>query len=137
MIHFSVPGEPQGKGRARAARRGDSIAMITPAKTVAYESLIGMCANTAMRGRPPLAGQVHLELLAYFSVPISWSQKKRDQALQGTVRPGKKPDLDNVIKAIGDGANGIAWADDSQIVEIRSGKWYATTPRVEITFHEV
>lgn len=136
MIQFTIPGEPQGKGRARAALRGGQPRLYTPDKTVAYEGLIAMAGQTAMRGRPPLAGQVQLQAVAYFPVPTSWSKKRREAALRGQERPGKKPDMDNIIKAIGDGGNGVTWIDDSQIVEIRAGKWYAATPRVEVVITE-
>ena len=48
-------------------------------------------------------------------------------------RPTKKPDLDNIIKAIADSLNGIAYKDDAQIVELKSKKFYSDTPRVEVT----
>ena len=47
--------------------------------------------------------------------------------------PTKKPDLDNVLKAVLDGLNGIAFVDDSQVVNVCMAKHYDLTPRVAVT----
>lgn len=134
MIAFDVPGEPQGKGRARIVKIGGHARMATPAKTVAYEGLIAHAAGQAMAGAPLMTGPVLLSVQMFFSVPTSWSAKKRQQALDGDISPTKKPDSDNVIKAICDGLNGVVWVDDVQVV---GGWWiksYSTRPglRVEV-----
>jgi Holliday junction resolvase RusA-like endonuclease len=51
---------------------------------------------------------------------------------EGKIRPAKKPDADNIMKAIADALNGIAYKDDSQIVNVTITKWYSDTPRVEV-----
>ena len=50
----------------------------------------------------------------------------------GKIRPTKKPDADNIMKAVADALNGIAYKDDSQIVNVTIAKWYSDTPRVEV-----
>lgn len=42
-----------------------------------------------------------------------------------------KPDNDNLIKGLFDALNGIAWADDSQVFEIKSKKIYSEYPGIE------
>ena len=54
----------------------------------------------------------------------------------GLINPTKKPDLDNIAKAILDSLNGIAYKDDSQIVSLLISKKYSDRPRVEITLKE-
>ena len=50
----------------------------------------------------------------------------------------KKPDIDNVMKAILDGLNGMAYSDDSQVVDISCSKCYTElSPRVEIRMKEI
>ncbi|WP_332834903.1 RusA family crossover junction endodeoxyribonuclease [Clostridium perfringens] len=39
-------------------------------------------------------------------------------------KPTKKPDVDNIAKIILDSLNGVAYKDDSQIVDIRIIKKY-------------
>ena len=132
MITFTIPGEPQGKGRARVGTIGGHARMFTPAKTVAYEGLIAHAAALVMAGRPPLAEPVRMEIDIVCTVPASWSGKKRMQALAGAIRPAKKPDADNVIKAVCDGMNGVVWVDDVQAVEGGWRKVYGATPGVHV-----
>ncbi|PQM05684.1 RusA family crossover junction endodeoxyribonuclease, partial [Pseudomonas aeruginosa] len=54
-VMFTVPGEPQGKGRPRIGRVGAHARMFTPAKTVAYEGLVAMAAQEALAGRSLIA----------------------------------------------------------------------------------
>lgn len=136
-IAFTVPGEPQGKGRARVGKVGNHARMFTPAKTVAYEGLIAHAAAQAMRGAPPLLGACRLEVDIVCTVPASWSAKKRAQALAGQIQPAKKPDCDNVIKAVADGINGVVWRDDVQAVQGGWSKRYGETPGLWVRVAEV
>ena len=60
----------------------------------------------------------------------------------GALRHRAKPDLDNLLKSLKDAMTGIAWKDDSQVVEYGSGtgKFYHENggePRVEIMIEKV
>ena len=41
----------------------------------------------------------------------------------------KKPDYDNLSKIVGDALNGHCWADDSQVIQEMSEKYYSDNPR--------
>ena len=125
-ISFIVDGEPVAKGRARAVIRGGRVGHYTPLKTVNYERQVKLAAQAAMRNVPLLTGAVSLAVRVYFSIPKSWSLKKQRQAALGELPHTSRPDLDNVIKAIKDGANGVAWKDDAQVTEVRAVKAYGT-----------
>lgn len=112
-LSFFVPGKPVGKGRARSTRSGRHY---TPAKTVQYENLIAYHASQAMQGQSLHAGPLKLQLLIDFDVPASWSRKKREQAMSGALRPTKKPDCSNILKAAEDALNQVVYVDDVQIV---------------------
>lgn len=137
-ISFFVPGAPVGKGRPKVSSRGGKFArMYTPEKTANYESLIALAAQEAMDGNPLIAGPADVEISMFLPVPTSWSKKKQAAALQGQVYPTKKPDADNVIKAIFDGINGVVWVDDVQACDIVVRKRYADKPGVEVTVREI
>ena len=131
--HFVVPGQPVAKGRARFAKRGNFVHTYTPEKTANYESLVKLCAGQAMAGSEPFAAPVRVAIDIVLSIPASWSKKKQAAALAGDIAATKKPDADNVLKAIKDGMNGIVYVDDSQAVDIRVIKRYGATPGVTVT----
>lgn len=117
-ITFTIPGEPVAKGRARSFVRNGHVAHYTPEKTVRYENLVKLAAQQAMGSKAPAAGAVALIVRAFMGIPASWSQRKQRAAVLGEITPTKRPDLDNIVKAIKDGANGVTWRDDSQVVDV-------------------
>ena len=46
--------------------------------------------------------------------------------------PTVRPDLDNVIKSVMDGLNGIAWKDDAQVCRLIAEKQYGCHERVYV-----
>lgn len=136
-VQFVVPGNPVGKGRAKAARRGKFITMYTPEKTANYESLVAHAAHVAMSGRSLIVGPVAMELDIRLQIPKSWSNKKQQQASQGLIAATKKPDCSNILKAIEDGLNGVVYVDDVQIVKSSQSKRYSQTPGVVVIVREL
>lgn len=128
IVTFTIPGEPQGKGRAKFGK-GRTY---TPSKTVAYEGVIALAAQQTMFGRPPLAGPVRMVIDAFLSIPTSASRKKRAAMLAGSILPTKKPDFDNIAKAVCDGCNKVVFQDDAQVVSATVNKRYGETPGVTV-----
>lgn len=137
MITFTIPGAPQGKGRPRIGKIGQHARMFTPDKTVAYEGLVAYAAQDAMAGGDPIDKPCRCVMHILCPVPASWSQKKREQAWAGIIRPGVKPDTDNVVKAVFDGMNGVVWRDDVLCVDLHAIKRYAATPGVSVLVEEM
>lgn len=134
-ITFRIPGKPFAKQRPRFSRKtGRSF---TPAETVSFERTVGQIA--AQTFPAPMAGAVKITICATFEAPASWSKKKRAEMLGGYHT--QRPDLDNCQKAILDGLNRIAFADDSQVAAIECWKVWgedaATTVTVEPLEREV
>lgn len=119
-ISFTIPGRVVGKGRPKFARRGQFVHAYTPAKTANAEAMIRSLGADAMAGRPPFAGPIFVEIMAWHNTPPSWSKKKRAEALYVT----GKPDVDNVAKILGDALIGIVWGDDSQISDFTFRRRY-------------
>lgn len=57
--------------------------------------------------------------------------------LEGVIRPTKKPDIDNVCKIVLDSLNGIAYHDDTQVVDCQVRKFYSENPRVVVTIQDI
>ena len=132
-VTIEVAGKPQGKGRARTFRRGNFIGHYTPENTRTYEGLIRSAALDAMGSRARFEGPVELRLTAIFDIPESYSRTKKSEAMAGVIKPTKKPDLDNIIKAFCDGMNGVVFKDDVQIVRGEYAKKYGPQAKVVAT----
>ena len=135
MIKFTIPGEPKGKGRPKFSRQGKFVKTYTPETTVNYENWVKICFQEAKQEM--IEGQLNAEIKCYFSIPKSYSKKKKESALNGELRPTKKPDCDNIAKIILDALNGLAYTDDKNIVDCKIEKWFAEEPRVEVEIFEI
>jgi Holliday junction resolvase RusA-like endonuclease len=136
-ISFIVPGEPVAKGRPRVSARNGVARMYTPKKTENYENLVAMAAQQAMGNGIPLEGPLLLEVTANVSIPKSKSKKVQEAMRKGSIRPTKRPDLDNYLKAVSDGCNSVVYADDSQIVAIKASKFYSDKPSLFVIISEL
>ncbi len=126
-----IHGKPFAKQRPRFVRATGRT--YTPPETVKFEDVIRQQAAVACG--EPLRGPVRLEVRAVFEPPPSWSRKKRAAALNGWHT--QKPDLDNLVKAIQDGLNRVAFADDSQVAEKVCVKVWGETAVTQVTVTEL
>ncbi|BDR81048.1 RusA family crossover junction endodeoxyribonuclease [Clostridium tetani] len=129
-----IPGEPKGKARPRMSTKTGRA--YTPEQTVQYENWVKTC-YTLSNDKNKLEGTIKAEIKAYMSIPKSTSKKKRQEMLEGKIRPTKKPDVDNIVKIILDSLNKLAFDDDKQVVDCSIEKWYGEDPRVELELLEV
>ena len=136
MVTFTVDGNPVGKGRPKFARRGNFVSAYTPKKTSDYESIVKAAGQYAMGSTGPLETPISLYLYVRVPIPASYSKKATAACLDGSQKPTKKPDLDNIGKAIMDALNGVCYKDDSQIVNIHATKVYATVAGVDVCVKE-
>lgn len=135
-VTFEVLGEPKGKGRPRFKRAGKYVSTYTPEETVLYENLIKI-EYRRQCGTARFDDDKHLlmEIYAFMSIPKSTSKKKVTQMLMELIRPKKKPDMDNIAKAVADSLNGIAYKDDSQVADLVIRKFYSDIPRIVVNLY--
>ena len=127
---FTIPGKPFAKQRPRSTRSGR---VYTPKETVSFEMTVGQIAAPAFAS--PIEGPVSVTIWATFEPARSWSKKKTAAHLN---RPHtQKPDLDNCAKAILDGINRIAFADDSQVSEIHVRKVWGPKAQTVVTVESI
>src|SRR5882724_10145852 len=106
--------------------------------------MVAICCREAMNvrvqsGLPESSGNGRTSgavgLTARFYFPVAKSREKRIEEGQ---RHCQRPDLDNCIKSIKDGLNGVAWNDDCCVCEVVASKhWTHLAPRAEITVEEL
>lgn len=103
---FEVRGRVVGSARPRVTRFGTYI----PQRTRDYRDRIkgAFMESGGMRWSGPVSVRVYV----YRELPKS--RPKRVESEPDTY----KPDVDNIAKNVLDALNGIAWDDDSQVVEL-------------------
>ena len=119
---FIVPLRPVAKGRPRFTRTGHAY---TPKATADYEQAVAAYARRAMAeiGEKKATGAVNVWLTFYYAPPKSWTKAQQLKCAEaGSLPKTTKPDVDNLVKAVLDGMNGIVFEDDNQIAGIYATK---------------
>lgn len=127
---FGLP-VPQGRPRARAFQVGGAtrVQVYDPEASRDWKRTV---AAQVLPHKPeaPVA-EAPLEVRLLFHLP-------RPQSLPKRVRHHiRKPDIDNLAKAVKDALRGIVYRDDSQVVDLHVRKVYGTSPGVEIRVDHV
>ena len=118
VAEFTVKGEPKSKARPRFSTRNGKVVAYTPKSTKTAEE-------------------------KYAAEYLKATRKKSndgDSAFRVIVRfcssTYHRRDIDNMIKALLDGLNGVAWVDDAQVTQVLAEKHYvakgAARTQVEI-----
>ena len=136
-VEITLSGPPRGKGRGRAVSTKFGARVFTDDKTRRYEAQLRFAAQQEMQGAAPITGPCAVWVHARFAIAPSWSKKKRQQAIDGWLRPCCKPDSDNILKSACDSINGVVWVDDVQAVDTRVTKVYSERPGLTIVVETI
>lgn len=125
-ITIRLDGEPVAQLRPKAAaRRGKDgtvrARVYEPGKSATYKRACATQARSAFSGEP-LTGPLAVELDLFFRCPVSDRRVRQPRRRRWHA---KKPDADNVCKAVVDALTGIVWQDDAQICHLTIRKWIA------------
>lgn len=145
MIKLTIPIEPKAQTRPKFGRGG---AYEDP-KMKAWRNSATYLIKSLYKGEK-LQGYLKTEVTFYLKAPQIISKKPTPKAKAKTweryerfmnerIYCAKKPDLDNLEKAIYDSisdANCIWW-DDNQVVEHTTKKVYSPNPRIEIKIRKI
>ena len=124
-VTFDVLGKVRGKGRPRFARGGHAY---TPKTTRDYERAIREAFENAPERPPePFSGPIAVCIMTYRQLPKSTPKSVSSEP------DTHKPDIDNVAKVVLDALNGVAWADDSQVVSLTVSKLRRTRSPERLT----
>lgn len=125
-VEFFVPGKPVAWARAgaRAGIAGNGKAFVrhfTKPTQRPYAALLRDASVQAMRANgdtgPCWEGPLELTIIATYSRPKSHFTTKGALTSRAPSCYTSKPDLDNLVKMVGDALNGVLWNDDSQIIK--------------------
>lgn len=104
-----------------------------------YKKRVGYAAKQIIKKPIEKDIPLKIEVVFYMKTPKALSNVKKNayKLDKEIMRVTKKPDIDNLFKAILDGLNGIAFHDDNQITDATLKKRYSLNPRIEIEITEV
>lgn len=134
IYEFEVPGRVIGKGRPRL--NSYTGVVYTPTRTKDYESLVEQYFLLKYPRFKALEGRIKVNIIAYFSIPKTTKKANINEMLENNISPTKKPDIDNIVKAILDSMNKFAFKDDNQITKLEVEKKYALEDKVYVKIEE-
>jgi Holliday junction resolvase RusA-like endonuclease len=137
-IEFVVYGKPAQMGSKKAFVRGGR-AIITDdnsEKRKQWANAVSSVAAEVMRGRDLISSPVQLRALFYFRRPNSHYGSGRNATTLKASAPelhSQTPDLDKLIRCLGDALTGIVFRDDALIWSmVISRHWTEKQERAEV-----
>jgi len=137
VLEMEIETTPVAKARARhrvvnTKAGGSFVSTYTPTKTRDFEALVHRCAKDAMKANAPATEPICLNILFTFAAPTSFPAYIKEWIKASIIGHTKKPDLDNLVKAIKDGLNKVAWVDDSQVIRMEVEKHYGEKDLIQV-----
>lgn len=137
-----IPGEPQAKQSARfkilksKVSKKDFVMSYQKKSVTENATNIGKIALSQLPAEfMPYDCAIVAKVTFVFPPLKSWNKTTKLLFESGeTIFKTSKPDVDNCLKAIFDGLNGIVFVDDSRVSRVLSEKIYGKEPRVELEF---
>jgi Holliday junction resolvase RusA-like endonuclease len=125
-LDFFVSGIPKAQPRDKEFVRGGHAGVYTPDGAETWKQEVRRQATTNAP-ESILTGPIRVELDFFLPRPKTHLTKHGTPKAKSPVWHCKKPDLDNLIKAVTDAITDTqkVWLDDSQICEITATKTYA------------
>lgn len=119
---FIVTGEPVSKARARFTNYGSKSRAYTPQKVKDAEVGVALAFRAA-------GGRFESDKEVTFAVEATFHNATR-----------QRRDVDNMLKLILDGLNGVAWVDDMQVMDVYGRKRFTegkTEARTEVSVFRI
>lgn len=114
LLDVRVTGQPAPQGSKRAFQRGTKIVLVEMSQRVKpWRENVHLQAR-ATRAAPPATGAIAVRIDFFIPAP-----KRRRWPL-----PLGRPDVDKLARAALDGLTGVAFVDDSQVVDLHVTKRY-------------
>ena len=111
--------------------------MYTPTKTSSFEEKVQWAFKSKYNIQTePSSKAFKAKIIAVFKPAESLSKKKNEELLF-KIKYTKKPDADNIAKAILDSLNGLVYKDDSQVSALLVLKDYGIENKVIVELEEL
>jgi crossover junction endodeoxyribonuclease RusA len=121
VIKFTINARPQPKERPYSIGRGKRR---TPDRTVNFELTVAMEFRAQHPFHELFTGPVGM------SVDIQFKRPKTVEKGYWHTNPG---DASNIVKAIEDGLNRVAWLDDRQVADLHAKKHWGDSDRIVVS----
>lgn len=127
------------QGRPRAAKMGKGVRLYDPPKSKIYKEIVKRISEGHMRRNDlkPFTEALRVDLEFYFMPPKSYSRKRINAIYEGEELYTKKPDADNLAKAVTDAMNGVVYNDDAQITVMTISKDYSNRDYVKVRVRNI
>ena len=125
IFSATFEGNPVPKGRPRMTKTGHAY---TPQTTRDFEKAVAIWAKTNFNGK---LSKKPLKAVRNFYIKRAKTNKTKQHT--------QRPDIDNYMKAVLDGMQGVVFEDDSQVFEIFATKTWAdyVLPSLTVVIYEV
>lgn len=147
-ISFTVIGRPQQRGSKKVGfipsrsggvltKNGRPIVVARDANenSKAWMDSVKLAAYQVYHG-PLLSGPIELRVAFYFKRPQGHFGSGRNVSLLKPSAPfyhAQSPDLDKLVRCLGDALTGVVWIDDRQVCKTYSERnWTVETERAEV-----
>lgn len=130
---YRIPGRPVAQGRPRFYRVGAGIRAVDPMASRKWKEKArrAFVAESAQLMEGPLS----VNVTSVFPLPQKDYSKMKQKKF---IFHDKRPDLDNLVKAVLDAGNGVLYADDCKVVMLSARKVYVPGEEyVEVTVAKV
>ena len=122
MYLITVYGIPKAQPRPKAFRTKTHVSVYNPKTADDWKDAVKAAVIQQEPGIVGTKKEGPVELSIRFNMPRSKSMNQK-----GWKQDTRKPDVDNLIKAVMDSLTNIeVWKDDSQVTILRAEKWICT-----------
>lgn len=141
--------EPKPQSRPKATRRGKHAGVYEVPEMMRWRKRCTELVKQVYSG-PYFDSAIKVDMTFFLQAPKSMSEplkprskdkkkKEYEDFINERIPVDKKPDLDNLEKAVYDSISKaeIVWTDDNIIVEHTTRKLYSPNPRIELIIEEV
>lgn len=139
LKQFVVKLKPMAQSRPRFARRERGVVAYEKKEMKIWRAECSRLIKEAFGSDRLIETPLKIDVIFYIQPPkYIFSKKRLKEKLEAEkIFCGKKPDIDNYLKALLDSMTGIVFKDDGQVVECRARKLYSLNPRMDFTIKEV